>query len=167
MCCNGAVKIKGLVSALWRGQKVPQHTYSCWLYIQLYKYTVCKLFPYKSHHNQPEQTVCRRNTLHTANMDNMLPFRHGQTWEFALGLLTFVTETSRYWWPRSSQFKFPNDQRGVKPYLLLSRTETWMAPRGLPRADDISQGRCGLPARECHILRDINVGVAQNGMQLK
>lgn len=62
--------------------------------IQLYKYTVHELFPCKSHHNQQKQTVCRHNTLHTANMANMLPLLHGQTPEFALGLLMIVTAVS-------------------------------------------------------------------------
>lgn len=35
------------------------------------------------------------NTSHTANMANMLPFPHGQTREFALGLLMFVTALSK------------------------------------------------------------------------
>lgn len=81
-------------------------------------------------------------------MDNRLPFQHGQTREFALGLPILVTEASRLWLPRSSRFRFPTisaDWNLICFFLSHWNLNGFLFFHcGLPRADNISKGRCGL-----------------------
>lgn len=99
-------------------------------------------------------------------MPNKLPFPpHGQTWEFGLGLLVFVTAASSSALNSNSITITQRgliEQQAARSETLsasLSITETWMPLCGSPRADDIPRRRCGLHAREYHTLGDINVRV--------
>ena len=100
----------------------------------------------------------------TTNMGKMIHLLAQQIWEFSLGLLVFVTETSDCW---DLSIQISSNQQGVKPFLPRSLSGTWMALQGLPRADDISWRYCGLPACQCHILEVIIVYVAWKGFEFK
>lgn len=70
--------------------------------------------PRKSHHNRPDQAVCKHNILHTANVDNKLPLP-----EFTLGLAMLVTEENLLRLPKELLIQISNDQLRLKRNLLL------------------------------------------------